>query len=437
MAPVFIKRYGKNSDVGKYTELYEFIIDQTNDDVVISYDGENKNYSPAYMNFSTGVFNYGDWGNVFFMKNTRPCIVLNEGGVYKYLDKNNFYNDIYGNDCESIVKGSEGHSTMIEFPKIYWKVEHIQDNVDKVLISDGKADEDFECYANKNVYGEEINKFYVSAFESINLNSRIVSCADSSYYLIGTKSDSTFGGLEKADKGLSTKGDNSDRIWTMLKCCDKAIIDFLIILISKSIDCQASFGNGNVSGFSSTATGKGAVRAGTMVNDGMFMGYNDIRGKGVKVFGIENYWGNIEKCVRCFAFDRKNIYIKMIEGESTKDSYMGAGETDYDYKFNENDIEGLLYNKIMMIKKMHVGVFGFFPKEVANTSNNLYFKDSIYFTNANPTEYNRYGIKTTGGYNYGTNMNGINYFRNSLKENTTFNYNFFMSLKPRASVVNV
>ena len=86
---------------------------------------------------------------------------------------------------------------------------------------------------------------------------------------------------------------------------------------------------------------------------------------------------------------------------------------------------------------MHVGVFGFFPKEVANTSNNLYFKDSIYFTNANPTEYNRYGIKTTGGYNYGTNMNGINYFRNSLKENTTFNYNFFMSLKPRASVVNV
>lgn len=440
MAPVFIKRYGTNNSevVGKYNELYGFIIDQTNDDVVISYVGDNRNYTPAYMDYSTGVFNYGSWNDAFFIKNTIPCVVFNTGGVYRYLDKNNFYKDINGGDYESVVKGNQGHSTMIEFPKIYWKVEHIQNHIDTVWISDGKADEDFECYANKNIYGEKINKFYVSAFESIvNYNDNIVSCADSGTFLIGTKSNTKVNTIYKVDNKLRIKSGNSDRIWTMLKCCDKAIIDFLLILISKSIDCQASFGNGNVSGYSSSVSGKNAVRAGSMVSNGMFMGYNATSGKGVKVFGIENYWGNTSKCVRCFAYDKKNVYIKMMENELTKDTYTGAGEIDYDYKFNIDDIARLQYARQMMIKKMHVGVFGFFPEEVIYASNNLYFKDAVYLNNFAYNEDNRYGVKDAGGNNSGLGYNGINSFGNNVRGDSTFNYNFLMSLKPRASVVNV
>lgn len=313
MAPIFIKRYGSNNGddeiIGRYNELYEFIIDQTNDDVVITYAGDNKNYVPAYMDFNGGSFNYGSWENAFFIKNTKPCVVSNTGKVSYYLNKNNYYNDVNGTDVKKDVTGGFGNCTMTEFPLIYWKVEHIENHVDKVRISDGKVDGDFECYANRNIYGEKINKFYVSAFESIVCyNSDIVSCADSGTFLIGTKTDTNINSIYKIDNKLRTKSGNSDRIWTMLKCCDKAIIDFLLILISKSIDCQASFGNGNVSGFSSGVSGKNAVRAGSMADKGMFIGYNTTSGKGVKVFGIENYWGNTSKCVRCFAYDKK-MYI--------------------------------------------------------------------------------------------------------------------------------
>ena len=35
--------------------------------------------TPAAMNYSTGAFNFGDWGDVFFVKNNYPAMVRYDG----------------------------------------------------------------------------------------------------------------------------------------------------------------------------------------------------------------------------------------------------------------------------------------------------------------------------------------------------------------------
>lgn len=428
MAPIFVKRHGGSKKI-KELDAYGFLIDQTKDDVVIEYVGINKNYNPAHMDYSTGTFEYGDWSDVFFIKNTKPCIVFNTGKIYHYLDKNNFFVNEENVSVENYVKGTYGHCTMIEFPKIYWKVVNIQKNVDVVWVSDKKLDEEFECYANKNVYGEEIDKFYVSAFESILNGSDVVSCANNNLYLIGTTSSTN-----KLSSYFSfvNKKNSGDIVWSMMKRCDKTIIIFLLVLMSKSIDCQKKYGNGNVEGYNYSVSGKNAIRAGSMVKEGMFKGYDVTNGKGVKVFGIENFWGNTVKQVRCSYMEDENVYIKMIEGTATANTQFGASRDIFDFYFNLNDTVNLENGKMKLIKKMHVGNYGFFPKELAESDSEAdkYFKDAAYFTGSG------YCLEGYGGHNFGGTLRGMNYFSNSSKHNFTFTDNFFMSLKPRASIVN-
>lgn len=431
MAPVFIKRYGGSKGI-KDLNAYGFIIDQTNDDIVIEYVGINKDYSPAYMDYSTGVFNYGSWNDAFFIQNTKPCIVLNTGAVYHYLNKNNYFANVNNVSVENYVKGNNGYCTMVEFPKIYWKTENLKENLDVVWISDRKVDEEFECYANKNSYNEEIDRFYVSAFESTMSSSNILSCGDSNKYLIGTTSSTN-----KLSIYVNyIKNKNSDYIWSMMRRCDKTIIIFLLILLSKSINCQEKYGNGNVEGYNYSINGKNAIRPGSMITEGMFKGYNVTNGKGVKVFGIENFWGNTVKQIRCSCFKNNNLYIKMVEGLGTKDSYFGVSESDFDFNFNLSDVVNIEMRKMKLIKKMFVGNYGFFPKELAESDSEVekYFQDAAYLVNVSSSNY---ALEGYGGHNYGGKLRGMNYISNSNMYNVAFTDNFFMSLKPRASVVNV
>lgn len=44
--------------------------------------------TPVKMNFSTGVFSYGSWGNAFFIP--RPCMLKTNGTVDYYLNPNDY-----------------------------------------------------------------------------------------------------------------------------------------------------------------------------------------------------------------------------------------------------------------------------------------------------------------------------------------------------------
>ena len=97
--------------------------------------------------------------------------------------------------------------------------------------------------------------------------------------------------------------------WEMFAYCDWMLINLLLLLIGKSTDTQAVFGNGNEYGLFGNgptkrdpinwpSNGYGVLNSGTMNKKGLFYGTKDDTHheyRGVKVFGIENWWGNVWK----------------------------------------------------------------------------------------------------------------------------------------------
>jgi hypothetical protein len=80
--------------------------------------------------------------------------------------------------------------------------------------------------------------------------------------------------------------------FTTHKADGDLVID-LLTLIGYSTNSQAIFGRGRDTGYVS-ATNTGIVTTGSMNTKGLFWGENQ-GAAGVKVFGIENFWGNLWK----------------------------------------------------------------------------------------------------------------------------------------------
>lgn len=109
--------YGKRG--GEYKQIYykknyelygiHLVPGETHYDITYLEDAAGK--SPAYMNFETGVFNYGGWENAFFMP--RPCMLKYDGTVDYYLYPGDYtrkltdYEDtIYTSTTVSCVQGN-------------------------------------------------------------------------------------------------------------------------------------------------------------------------------------------------------------------------------------------------------------------------------------------------------------------------------------------
>lgn len=80
---------------------------------------------------------------------------------------------------------------------------------------------------------------------------------------------------------------SNDIIWYTEIFSDRILIDLLLLLIGKSTNTQAIFGNGN---YNSGQYGTQGV--GNHDTKGLFYGENNYSYHSVKVFGIDNYWGN-------------------------------------------------------------------------------------------------------------------------------------------------
>ena len=70
--------------------LYAFHIDSTESDPedCITYLEDAVGMTPAKMDYQNGVFDWGSWGNAFFLP--RPCMVKSDGTVDYYLNENDY-----------------------------------------------------------------------------------------------------------------------------------------------------------------------------------------------------------------------------------------------------------------------------------------------------------------------------------------------------------
>lgn len=356
----------------KNYNLYGFKLDQNESDPnsMITYlsDCDNKYYKSAKMNYTTDTFNYGDWGDVWFIKNLKPCMLKYDGTVDYELDKNDYTKKLDGT-ASDVANASYGGNAMVGIPKVYWKIVDNGDNTANVYFSDKQVDSDFHCWSHIDNNGNEIDYCYMPIYNGSNVNSVLRSIS---------------GKAPMASQTATTeityaKSNNigSDIIWYTELFNDRMLINLLLLLIGKSTDTQDVFGTGNDNSYVSTSN-TGIKNTGTMNTKGLFWGNQDNK-SGVKVFGIEHWYGNIWRRIGGWINDKGTQKIKMTYGQSDGSTSDGYNETGSGYiSIGSATPSGTSGG---YISKMLITDNGLIPT-IASGSATTYYCDGLWFNNS-------------------------------------------------------
>lgn len=347
--------------------LFGFKLDQNESDPasMIEYIEDNKNYHSAYMNYSTDMFDYGDWGNAWFIRELKPCMLNYDGTVAYELDKNDYSLKADGT-LSDIANDSFGGNAMVGITKVYWKIIDNGDDTANIYFSNKKVDDDFVCWSHIDNNGNEIDYCYMPIYNGSNVSNKLRSLSGKTP--IGNQTGTTEITLAKANNLTS------DIIWYTEVFSDRMLINLLLLLIGKSTDTQATFGNGHYTGGSSASS---LLTTGTLNNKGLFYGTNGT-GKGVKVFGIENWWGNQWRRIAGWINDKGNQKIKMTYGQtdgSTVDGYNTDGSGYISVGCTPSRTSGGYINKMTITEN------GLIPT-IASGSDTTYYTDGLWFNNS-------------------------------------------------------
>lgn len=351
--------------VGMYDYFFGFDINLTDSNPVtrVSYpsDVDNASFVAASMNFTTGSFNYGSWpstpGEKFM---PRPCMLTYAGVVDHYLDPNDYTKKV--DDTVSSVNNLDfGGNAMMEWPKIFTKRWVDASGIYHFRCCDIALDDTYECWSNYDKNNKKIDHFYTPIYFGSSVSGKMRSISGQSNSVSTT-----------ADVEISLARANGDAWYTEV-LADRLLIQDLLVMMAKTTECQTAFGFGRCKYDSSDAIGQG-----TLDKKGMFWGSND-RTSGVKVFGMENWWGNIWRRTAGWILNKGVQKVKLTQG--TKD-----GSTASDY-----NIDGSGYLTVAnatpsgsfggYISSMKPEAFGRLPVTTSGSSS-TYEADGMWFDNS-------------------------------------------------------
>ena len=353
--------------------IYGFHIDSSESDpaAAVTYVGDAVGMTPAAMNFSSGVFSYGSWGNAFFMP--RPCMLKYDGTVDYYLDPNDYTKKYGSSTASDVATDSYAGNAMMEWgqngKKIWYKIVPDADPTScTVYIADYQADGDFKAWSFINSAGEYTDHFYTPIYNG---------WLDSSNRMRSISGKTPTASLTAAnERTYCRKNNESLAIWDTEVFADVILINFLLVLMGKSLNTQAVFGEG------CTTPGQGGVLAtGTGNALGMFFGYSGTTSV-VKVFGMENWWGNLWRRFGGLINDNGTMKYKLTRG--TQD---GSSESDYVVSTTSGDYSGYLQGGSMptsgsgsYIKRMIYNKYAYTPSELSGYATTFY-GDGCWFSN--------------------------------------------------------
>lgn len=251
--------------------IYGIKIDPNNPDpnTCVEYTDDSIGFIPLSVNQTTGECNYGSWKNIIDnVLGISPYLLKRDGTIIANLNKDDYSKTIDGNSID-IESGNLGQ-VMIRFKHIYYKFS-VDENKIWFQISNKQNDSTWvdTAFAAEDGIGTVKSEMYISAYETVQENNVLQSLSNRlpSFNL-------SFEDIET----VSEFG-----VFHMINIVKKEFITFLGYLVTKSIDLKNSIGNGNTNG--------DLIKTGVMNDKGLFYG-KSIKTEGVKLFGIENLWGN-------------------------------------------------------------------------------------------------------------------------------------------------
>lgn len=389
-------------------QVYEFIIDTSNSDstTAVSYTGANASFTPASMNFTTGKVDYGSWEDAFFQP--RPVMVKYDGTVDYELDKDDFTRKADGVTASDVSNTSYDGNCMIAFPQVWMKFVQDDSTHQHVYISNTQVDSSYHCYTHQNKNGVMLDEIFIMAYEPSNVSNKLRSLAGQT--ILNSLSGETMQTYAKAN-GSS---------WDFMDYGEVQMLQMLCVLMFKSLDTQGTIGAGVVSGSSTTYTTTGDTK-----DKGMFYAVDNTNSSTtpVKVFGIENLWGNRFKWMNGLIIPRlvstssnRVVKYKLCDYTTDGSTTTSYNQTGSGYKTLTN---GYTSSKSGYINKLTLNSDGLFasPENVSGSST-TYIPDYAYFYGS--TSYN-YFARFGGGYGYGA-YAGLFcvYLRNQLAISDTY-----------------
>ena len=337
-------------------------------DSMVTYLEDAVGMTPAHMDFDNDVFDYGSWENAFFVP--KPCMLKYDGTVDYYLDPNDYTKKIDGT-ASDVSDDTYAGNAMMEWPKIWLKM--VPDTDPKsasVYISNYKADDDFHCWSNINSKGAEVDHFYTPIYNGSIVSSKLRSISGKAYSALCQNKNAQ----QEIDLAHANNP-STDILWETELYTDIQLIQWLLVLISKSLDSASKFGEGR-RGQASAATSM--LGTGTMDGKGLFWGSNTTT-YGVKVFGMENFWGNQWRRYEGHVMVNGVQKIKLTYGQEDGSSTNGYNTTGNGYLTADetapSGTSGGYLSQMLFTNKGSV-------PQVADGSSTTYFCDGLWFNNS-------------------------------------------------------
>ena len=350
------------------------IANESDPDSKVEYLEDCVGFTPAHMDYTNDVFDYGSWENAFFMP--KPCMLKYDGTVDYYLNPNDYTKKSDGT-ASDVASTSYGGNAMMEWPKIWLKIvpDTTKSNYEaNIYISDTKIDEDYTDWPYHNSAGESMDHFYTPIYNGSLISSKLRSIS-------GQAVSNNKTAQQEWDYARANNPTGS-LIWNIEVEADVTLINILLMLISKSTDAQAKFGMGLTESGSQAILN--AFRTGVHNTKGLFYGTNSGTASTytnvVKVFGMENWWG--------YQF-RRYLGHMLINGVQTVKKTYGQedGTTVTDYNLTGNGYKTADSTSPSgsssgaYLKFIKFTEDGMYPEVTGGTSS-TYYPDMIGFNNS-------------------------------------------------------
>ena len=260
--------------------------------------------TPAGMNYSAGAFDYGDWGDLWFVKNNRPVMLRTDGTVDYELNHENHALKLDGTPS-AVASTAYGGNAMSEIPLI-WVKRWSQNNYDFVVFCETQYDDTYHAYAHTDADGNVLPVTYFPMYEGSVINNRMRSLSGQTVSASLTDAQETTAAQQNGDR------------WDKLSFSECNLMYEMCTLISKNTNSQTKFGMG-------CSTSDNFLATGTLNGKGQFYGTSGTAA-GVKMFYCENFYGNYWKRIRGLINDNGNIKVKFVPPyDSTGAGYISTG----------------------------------------------------------------------------------------------------------------
>ena len=316
--------------------IYGFHIDASESDpyeaVTYLMDAEKK--FPAFMDFITGEFNWGSWEDAFFLP--KPCMLKNDGTVDYYLDPDDYTKKEDGVTASDVANTSYSGNAMMEWgqngKKIWMKIVPDGGTSAYVYIADHQEDSGYNAWSFVDAAGNYIDHFYTPIYNGSNIGNVLRSISG----------QTPMKGQTAATERSYARANNSNSpIWDTEVLCDIQLINMLLVLMGKSLNTQAVFGEGvHTNG---TEAINATFQTGVHNTKGLFYGTNsgtcasNSFDNCVKVFGMENWWGYQWRRFGGLVNDNGTIRYKLTrstrDGTGCSDYVIGTASSDYSGKY--------------------------------------------------------------------------------------------------------